>query len=229
MTPTWSRHPEQAPVAALFDFDGVLVDSHQAHQQAWQQACREILGREPPPSFPAEHDSGASSDNVAGWLAHQAGSDHLAEDLAARKLWLLLHAASTPTPLPGAIGLLTRLHDHHLPCAIVSNAPRNFVRHTVRALALPVDCIIGLEDSPRPKPAPDPYLLGADRLGIASEDHPRTWVVEDSLLGIAAAVAAGMPVIGVQTSLSQPQLLSAGATLCCPDLRTAIDWPWPRR
>jgi HAD superfamily hydrolase (TIGR01509 family) len=70
------------------------------------------------------------------------------------------------------------------------------------------DCILGGEDVTRKKPAPDIYLLAAERLGLSPEDCT---VVEDALNGVQAAGAAGMECIGVTTSFTDAQLREAGA------------------
>jgi HAD superfamily hydrolase (TIGR01509 family) len=99
-------------------------------------------------------------------------------------------------PRPGALDLVERLRDARVPIAVASNSQREFVERTL-ASAGPLDgrfqAVVSAEDVERPKPAPDIYLEACRRL---SAEPGRCAAVEDSPTGVAAAVAAGMYVIG---------------------------------
>ncbi len=94
---------------------------------------------------------------------------------------------------------------------VVTNAPRANAGHVIADLGLDevFECVIAVEDVVYPKPHPEPYLLGAQRLGL---DPKRCLAFEDSPSGVRSAVAAGMDVIGLLTGHEPQQLLDAGAT-----------------
>lgn len=97
--------------------------------------------------------------------------------------------------LPGARGLLAELAAAGIALALVTSSPRHWVEHFAQQVDLsPFRASITADDTPRTKPAPDPYLLGASALGMPPE---RCLVLEDSAVGAAAAVAAGCPTLVV--------------------------------
>jgi len=95
--------------------------------------------------------------------------------------------------IDGAEELLRAMPDGRW--AVVTSCPRGLADKLIRRAALPPPpTLVSSDDVPRGKPAPDCYILAAQRLGVPPE---RCLVVEDSRQGIAAAVAAGMTVIAV--------------------------------
>ena len=95
--------------------------------------------------------------------------------------------------IDGAAELLRTMPDGRW--AIVTSCPGALAGALIREAGLPQPAlIVSADDVQRGKPAPDPYRLAAQRLGVASE---RCLVVEDSRQGVAAGVAAGMTVIAV--------------------------------
>ena len=70
--------------------------------------------------------------------------------------------------------------------------------------------LVTAEDVQNGKPAPEPYLLGAERLGVAVE---ACVVIEDAPAGIQAGKSAGMRVIGIAATHTPEALLEAGADI----------------
>ena len=86
--------------------------------------------------------------------------------------------------------------------AIVTSAPRALAMARIAAAGLPLpQVLVAAEDVERGKPAPDPFLLGASRLGFAPED---CLVFEDTLAGLASAAAAGMESVVVTVTHGHP-------------------------
>lgn len=107
-------------------------------------------------------------------------------------------AAVPPTWRPGAEGLVAAIVAEDLPHAIVTSVGRDVAAAVMDALGLhPTTVVLGT-DTPRGKPAPDPYLHAAALLGTAGQD---CLAIEDSPTGVAAAEAAGVPVLVVPSSL----------------------------
>jgi sugar-phosphatase len=93
--------------------------------------------------------------------------------------------------------------------AIVTSAPRLLAEARIAAAGLPVpDVLVAAEDVERGKPAPDPFLLGARRLGV---DPAGCLVFEDTLAGLKSAAAAGMASIVVTATHAHPLETEAAA------------------
>ena len=100
-------------------------------------------------------------------------------------------------PMVGAVELVELLRGEGVPVGLVSNSPRRFIErsHEVAATGIEFDVVISGHEVPAAKPAPDAYLEACLQLGV---DPGRNVVaLEDSPGGVAAAVAAGLFVIGV--------------------------------
>ena len=185
------------PAAVVFDADGVLVDT----EPAWV-AARGALFERHDRRFGAQDERRTLGTGVAGTaqaLAGLLGDPGRAQDLAEELLELLLDAVAAvpPRPLPGAQQLLARLRGR-LPVAVASNSPRVLLSQTLTRSGLDglFDVVLGADEVPNPKPAPDLYATAVERLGSA----PATSIaVEDSPAGIASARAAGLVVIGIRS------------------------------
>ena len=101
--------------------------------------------------------------------------------------------------------------------AIVTSAPRLLAEARIAAAGLPVpEVLVAAEDVERGKPAPDPFLLGARKLGVAPAD---CLVFEDTLAGLRSAAAAGMASIVVTTTHAHPLDTEVTAVLDYAQLR----------
>jgi HAD superfamily hydrolase (TIGR01509 family) len=105
-------------------------------------------------------------------------------------------------PQPGVVRLLETCAQRGLPTAVASSSLRDWVGMKLRALGLTdaFNVILGGDDVTRGKPQPDIYLLAAERLGLAPE---RCVAIEDSPIGIAAAVAARTYTVAVRTAYTR--------------------------
>jgi beta-phosphoglucomutase len=128
-------------------------------------------------------------------------------------------------PTPGLLALLAEAADLGIPCAVVTNAPHANARAMLGAIGLgdrfPV--VIAEGDTPLGKPDPAPYAAALARLGA---DPARSLAFEDSPSGIRAAVAAGIPTIGIRSSLSDAELRAAGASVTLSDFTDPALSPW---
>lgn len=103
--------------------------------------------------------------------------------------------AESVTWRPGARELLRALVDAGVPLALVTSSPRNWVERFGESIDLSVFQVrVTADDTPRTKPAPDPYLDGAAGLGLPAS---RCVALEDSLVGAWAAVSAGCTTVVV--------------------------------
>ncbi|GGZ26276.1 hydrolase [Streptomyces olivaceoviridis] len=114
-------------------------------------------------------------------------------------------------PVPGVAGVLEKLAADGVPYCVASSGSHARIRVGHRTTGLdrwfPEGRVFSSEDVGRGKPAPDLFLHAAERMGVAPE---RCVVVEDSPLGVQAAVAAGMDVYGFTAMTPAAKLAGAG-------------------
>lgn len=211
------------PRGFIFDFDGVVVDSMALHLNAWDQASQKLYGHSV--SNP-ERLSGRSTNAIAAMLANENAAAGTEATLADIKREILQNFGSAVPLLPGVREIFSALDERKIPYGIASNAPSGFIKKTLESLGLKVAVVIGIDNTPRPKPYPDPYLICAKQLNLSIQDQAATVVFEDSRHGIRAAIQAGMIAIGVASQHPQNDLIESGARLVCSHLRDALDRGW---
>lgn len=203
--------------ACFFDLDGTLQDS----EILWVEATRRYL-----------EDRGACVSPAAaqemvygrGWSEVFAEMTRHLPSLAAQgfhkiagelRAYYQRLCAATPIILPGSVALLRRLAAG-LPVAIVSGSTRHDIQEAIDQMGI-AECLaffVGAEDYRHGKPAPDCFLLAAERLGVAPAECV---VFEDSAAGVAAAKSAGMRCVALARPGRPPQQV-ADADLVLPDL-----------
>lgn len=194
--------------AVIFDFDGVVVDSLRVHLQAWRQATLELFGK---PIEDFENNlAGRATIAISEIICEKLNVSSRATELAERKKQILRDSKSRISLVPGLLEFRDQLLARKIPFGIASNAPRKFIEMTLASHELKFAHYMGLEDAPRPKPAPDLFLRMATQLGVQHPHHDKVLVFEDSTHGVAAAVSAGMYAIGVCTQHPAAILKAAG-------------------
>ncbi|MBB3878972.1 HAD-IA family hydrolase [Sphingomonas pseudosanguinis] len=196
----------------LFDMDGTILSSIASAERAWTDwATRQ--GLDVDAFLPTIH--GVQSVETIRRL-NLPGIDPVAEAHALTEAEML--DVDDVVPIGGAAEFLAALPADRW--AIVTSAPRRLAEVRLKAAGLPLPGVfVTAEDAERSKPAPDGFLLGAKRLGIAPED---CLAFEDAPAGIAAAEAAGMTVV-VITETHGHAMDTAHATVT--DYRDlAVEW-----
>jgi len=181
--------------AVLFDLDGVLIDSTSCIARHWQEWAGRH-GLEIEAVMQVAH--GLRTVETMRLVA-----PHLDAEMEAEQ-FTVIEVADTEgvVAIDGALQLLKSLPPGAW--TIVTSAGHDLARARLTRAGLPVpDVFVSGDDVVHGKPAPDPYLEGAKRLGKAVE---RCVAIEDAPSGIAAAHAAGMRVIGVATTHSREEL-----------------------
>ena len=180
--------------AVLFDMDGTLVDSTAAVYRAW---ARWAVEHGVPEDQMRGHDGIPAASIVAKFLPEterEAGILRINE--------LELNDTDGLLVLPGASEALAALAD--APNAIATSCTMPLAKARIASSGLVAPTVLVTADQvEHGKPAPDPYLLAAERLGV---DPTRCLVVEDAPLGLQAAQAAGCATLAVVTTTAREKL-----------------------
>lgn len=186
--------------ALLFDMDGVLVDSTPAVARVWAGWAREN-GFEPDEVVRKAHGR-PSIATIRELLPH---ADHAEHDREVERREIADVAGVIP--LPGAMELLRALPLHRW--AIVTSCTRQLAGVRIGAAGLPKpNHLVTATDVRNGKPDPEPYLKGAQILGVPASE---CIVIEDAPAGIRAGKAAGAHVVALRTTASDAELQEAGA------------------
>lgn len=185
--------------AALFDFDGTLVDSEQPYIELFSRILHSHGLQVPTHKIEAlsygRSWTDAVRDAIDEWPILTCDAGKLASQIEQA---INDHGGVFGLPIAPAIHALTELA-LSMPVAIVSGSFRSNLTAAIETLGLTecVDLIVGAEDYECGKPSPEPFLVAADRLGVPPE---RCVVFEDSTQGIESAISAGMTCITVRTN-----------------------------
>ncbi len=181
----------QNPRAVIFDMDGVLVDSYDAHLKSWQFMAGE-LGK----GLTEEQFASTFGRTSREIIAEHWGADSLSPEQIAqfdhRKEGLYREIVSRAFPrMDGAAELIQDLHSAGFRLAVGSSGPPENVALAVERLAAEryFDVLVTGKDVARGKPDPQVFLVAAAKLGVSPE---KCAVIEDAPVGIAAANSAGM-------------------------------------
>lgn len=205
------------PTAALFDFNGVLVDDERLHLAGFNDVLAPLGVRITDDDYDARYigfdDRGAFRAMLADrGLAHDDA--RVAALIEAKRGVYLRLAAADLKVFPGATAALRDVAAA-MPVVIVSGALRDEIEMALAVMGardLVLD-IVSAEDTQACKPDPEGYLIGLKRLRDKGFDAVAgaCVAVEDSLAGVAAARAAGLRVIGVAQSHGAEALAEGGA------------------
>lgn len=204
----------ERPKAALFDNDGLLLDTESVWSRA-EQRLFEARGVE----FTLTHKQAlvGSSAEIAGrklanFLGEEGGELEIMEEL---NVLVMDELEGGVDPMVGAVEILDILKGHGVPLGLVSNSPRPFIlrSHEVAGSGIEFDVVVSGHEVPEAKPAPDSYLKACEVLGV--EPGLEVVALEDSPTGVASASAAGLFVIGVP---SVPGITLEGADLVASTL-----------
>ncbi len=182
--------------ALLFDLDGTLVDS----RSDFQDALSQVLSRYERTLSPEEYayTIGHSWEDIYQFLSKRAQLPMPLSVLEEEMYQTRLKKAQDRklTALPGVVDGIRRLSEK-VPCALVTGSSRKEAEMIIDSLRIAEHFrfLICAGEATRGKPAPDPYLLAAQKLAVSPSI---CGVLEDSTVGIAAAKAAGMFCIAIR-------------------------------
>jgi HAD superfamily hydrolase (TIGR01509 family) len=211
--------------AVLFDLDGTLAETDSLHLPTWVDALLPH-GIEVDEAFYRENISGRANAEIVEDLLPDI-SAQAGRDIVETKEASFRERAGELEPLPGLLDLLESVKERGTRTGLVTNAPRENVVAILRALRLEdfFDAVVTSEEVRVGKPDPEPYLTALERLGADPADAV---TFEDSVSGIASAVGAGIPTVGIASTQKPDRLREAGAFMVAkdftdPELRALVD------
>ena len=191
----------------IFDLDGVLIDSGPAHRQSWYDlAARE--GYKMSDEF-FHNTFGMQNYQVIPMLAGKELPREKIDELSDWKEQRYREIfAETIKLADGAERLFNELKAEGFLLAIGSSTPKENLEFVMDKLKIEkfFDAIVSMKDVKRGKPAPDTFILAAQKLSLKPQDCV---VIEDSLAGIEAAKAAQMLIIALTTTRRSEELTEA--------------------
>lgn len=212
------------PEGLIFDLDGTLVDTVRARIDGWVEALSaEGLAVSPEQVGPM---IGMDGKRLAREVAARDGrslSDADLERIDKAAGRAFDRRNESPRPLPGLREVLDAADALGLRWLIATSSRREQVTGSVTALGLEAEPeIVDGSHVEHAKPAPDLLLLAAERLGLPAD---ACWAIGDSTWDVRAAIAAGMPAIGVTagSAVSAGDLEGAGAARVVPTLGTLAE------
>lgn len=178
------------PKGALFDLDGVIIDSESLYSIFWDRVGEEYRMEARPFGISIK---GMTLTKILEMFPPEDRDDitRRIHDYEDQMVYL---------PYPGALDYLDYLRANHVPIALVTSSDDKKMAALAQQqpdLIPRFDVIIDATKVTRSKPDPEGYLLGAEAIGV----EPRyCYVFEDSLQGLKAARASGATVVGVATT-----------------------------
>jgi beta-phosphoglucomutase len=204
----------------IFDFDGVILDSHPVHMQAWKAflLSKGKVFSDADLSFVQE---GAKREEI---LLHFLGAltpeqiKHYGDEKE-----ILFQTRAELNLVGGFVEFLDRLDADELPSAVATSGSRRRVEQTLEKFNLRnrFRAVVTGDDVARGKPDPALFLLAAQTLGVEPD---RILVCEDAVAGVMAAHTAGMKCLGIAAGGRGVLLKNAGADLVAEDFeQTTLD------
>ena len=194
--------PEWPPAAVCFDFDGTLVDSY----SAIAASVNHVRASYKLPPLTVEEVKRHVGRGPEYLLTHTVPGCRLDEAIARYRAHHPKIMAEMTWLLPGAREVLQALHGRGIALALCSNKPRMYSQELLRHLGVAgyFRVVLGPEDVPRPKPAPDMLLAALERLSI---QPAQALYVGDMVVDIETARAAGVQVWVVPTGSEDAAVL----------------------
>jgi beta-phosphoglucomutase len=200
----------------VFDMDGVVIDSHPVHRQAWKKFL-EATGREVDDADLEFILDGRKRDEILRYFLGELTPQQITE-YGALKDDMLQQLRKKLRPLPGIEKFLSGLSASGVRIALATSAGRRRACGTLDELGLAgyFETIVTGDEVVYGKPDPAIYRLVAERL----DESPEYLVaIEDAVSGVKSARAAGMRCVGVASADRAEGLRAAGASPVIPDFQ----------
>jgi beta-phosphoglucomutase len=210
--------------AVLFDFDGVVVLTMDAHRLAWQDLAYRFGLTESTQTL-VRFDGCRSRDILKTLLPTLVDETEIVSALQLKeKLYHHHLAALGLRKVEGVDDFLVFLKQNTIPIALATSSRRAHVEHLLTQAKLTrfFETRITAEDVTHGKPHPEVYLKAANALGVSIES---CLVIEDAAIGIAAGLKSGASVLGLATTDTPDRLKALGCHMVASDFYH-IPIPW---
>lgn len=208
---------------AIFDWDGVIVNSAAQHEESWERLAAEEQLRLPPHHF--KQGFGMKNEVIIPGILKWTDAPEEVHRLSLRKeeLYREIIAENGIDPLPGVLEFFDWLDEHDVPRVVGSSTHRANIELSLRAMGLQdfFTDLVTAEDVSHGKPDPEVFLKGAERIRRPPE---KCVVFEDAHHGIEAGKAGGMRVIGLETTHERETLQEADLVVKRLDEIPASTW-----
>jgi len=197
------------PAGVIFDMDGVICDTREHHLRAFQELMS-LYDR----SLTAEEFSHLFGMANHKLIPHMFGEELTSAQIEDRADWKESRyrelIARDIELMEGVREMVEWLCERNVPVAVASSAPRANVEQILKTTGLAdlLTTFLAAEDVENHKPHPEVFLTAAERMNVPPA---AAWVIEDSLHGINAGLAAGMSVLAVATTHEASELSPATA------------------
>lgn len=194
--------------AIVFDMDGLMVNTEPLSCRSWQMVL-EPYGH----TLTAAVYSrmiGLRIDQSVAMIQENYPTPLTAAELIAQKAAYMAEiCADGIPPMPGLMELQAEIGRRGIPWGVATSSRRQHAVDILQQLGLWTAChaVVGGDEAPHGKPAPDLYLMAAERLGV---DPQQCLALEDSGPGCQAAATAGMVTIAIPT----PETRHSSAFTC---------------
>ncbi len=199
----------------LFDMDGTLAMNAQHHHDAWIETMQERYGFEVAPDEPRVH-GGKTKGIVESLLGREISLEEAAEFHEYKEARYREIARGRLEPVAGLFEYLEFLRTHGIPVALVTSADLTNTLFVLEDFKLETTFQVRVlgSDVRHGKPHPEPFLMGASKLGL----EPGACLAhEDAPIGVRSAARAGTRVVGMATLQPAEALREAGASWVVPD------------
>lgn len=189
----------------IFDCDGTIVDSETLHNQAVSDVLAGLGYSDYTLEYCLDNFAGKGMTNVIAAIESREAKRLPDDFLEQYRKIVLMQLQKNVKPVPYAVEAVKILAQDYKVC-VASNGEREHVLQSVESIGLldvfGKDAIFTKSQVERGKPFPDLFLYAAEKMGVSPE---RSIVIEDSLTGARAGVAAGMETIGITAVSHHPE------------------------
>ena len=200
----------QSDCGVIFDMDGVLVDSYDAHLESWRRLAAEL--RQSLTDDQIGSTFGRTSRDIIR-LLFAVHDDASIKRLDARKESLYRDLVRGKVPaMPGAVEFVKSCHAAGMKLAVGSSGPAENVQLVCHELEIGslLNAVVTGDDITHGKPDPEVFLTAAARLGLKPQ---KCVVIEDAPVGVEAARRAGMRCVGLIGTYSRETLSAASLVI----------------
>lgn len=202
---------------AVFDFDGVIVDSHPAHIRAWKSFLNSVgkIVSEEQLQFVLD---GRKRDDILRYFIGELDADQVVE-YGLRKEQCFRDEVTHVRTADGLVDFLDDLQSEQLALGIASSGSKSRIHFLLDRFGLKKYFreVISGDEVEQGKPDPAVFVKAAHRLSV---DPSELMAFEDAVSGVKAAKSAGMKCVGIAQPDRASILLAAGANHVVPDFRS---------